>query len=185
MLVFIDESGIHKQEGKSSVALVCVAADNAEKLNKLILETETKLRISSFHWTHHTWKIRFDFMRQLAKSEFEVRAAIIDNPFDKGKFEEAIRFLLVEKKIRHIVLDGKKPRWYSAVLKKILREKGVSVKKIRTANDQSFPCLRLADAFAGMVRTYWNDPKNEKAKELYKIAHKKITTQLVGGQILG
>ena len=70
-------------------------------------------------------------------------------------------------------------------LKKILRDRGISVKKIRTGNDESFPCLRLADAYAGLVRTYWDDKNNKKAKELYELANKKITTQLVSGQDIG
>jgi len=33
-----------------------------------------------------------------------------------------------------------------------------------------------------LVRAYWNDKNNKDAKELYGLASKKITTQLVGGQ---
>ncbi len=84
--------------------------------------------------------------------------------------------------MRKIILDGKKPKWYALRLKKVLRDRGISVKKIRTGNDESFPCLRLADAYAGLIRTYWDDKNNQKAKELYRLASNKITTQLVGGQ---
>ena len=81
-----------------------------------------------------------------------------------------------------MIIDGKKPKWYSLRLKKVLRDRGISVKKIRTGNDKSFPCLRLADAYAGLIRAHWNDPNNKNAKELYKLASNKITAQLVGGQ---
>lgn len=112
-----------------------------------------------------------------------VKAAIIDNPFSETSFEEALKSLLIERKIKKIIMDGKKPRWYVLRLKKILRDRGISVKKIRTGDDKAFPCLRLADAYAGLIRAYWDNKNNEKAKELYKLASKKITTQLVGGQV--
>jgi hypothetical protein len=52
------------------------------------------------------------------------------------------------------------------------------------ANDESYPCLRLADAYAGLSRVYWNAGENNKnINSLYAMARKKIkTTQLVDGQ---
>ena len=44
MLIFIDESGVHKQDGKSSVVLVYVMVDDVEKLEKSILEIEKTLK---------------------------------------------------------------------------------------------------------------------------------------------
>jgi len=49
---------------------------------------------------------------------------------------------------------------------------------------ESVPGLRLADAFAGLSRAYYDEP-DSKAKELWQIANKKITAQLLGGQISG
>ncbi len=185
MLIFIDESGVHKKDGQSSVALVYVMIEDIENIEKAILNTEKMLKITSFHWPRHIWKIRFNFIKALIKENFSVKAAIIKNPFSEDSFEEALKSLLIERKIRKIVIDGKKPKWYALRLKKILRNRGISVKKIRTGDDKAFPCLRLADAYAGLIRAYWNDTSNTKAKELYKLASKKITTQLVGGQVTG
>jgi len=112
MLVFIDESGIHKKDGKSSVVLVYVVMDNVENIERTILKTEKSLRITSFHWTRHIWKIRFDFIKALVKENFLVKTAIIDNPFSKVIFEEALKSLLTERKVKKIIMDGKKPRWY-------------------------------------------------------------------------
>ncbi|MBU4338297.1 DUF3800 domain-containing protein [Patescibacteria group bacterium] len=185
MLIFVDESGIHKKTGKSSVALVYVMVEDIENVEKAILKAEKVLRITSFHWPRHIWKIRFNFIKMLIKENFTVEAAIIRNPFSENSFERTIEHLLIEKKVKKIILDGKKPKWYALRLKKVLRDRGISVKKIRTGNDESFPCLRLADAYAGLIRTYWDDKKNQKAKELYELANNKITTQLVGGQDTG
>ncbi len=185
MLIFIDESGIHKKEKHSTVAFVYVCLKDIEDIEKAILKAEKILRITSFHWTRHIWKIRFNFIKILIKENFTVKASIIKNPFGKNSFEKIIENLLIERKVKKIIIDGKKPKWYSLRLKKVLRDREISVKKIRTGNDKSFPCLRLADAYAGLIRAYWDDKNNKKAEELYKLASKKITTQLVGGQVIG
>jgi len=184
-MIFIDESGVHKQEGKSSVVLVYVLVDNVENLEKAIIKTENGLKITSFHWAKHIWKIRQRFIQTLQKEDFTVKAAIVQNPFNENRFEDAVKALLTERKINKIVLDGQKPKWYLRRLKKILRERGISVKKIKAGNDRSFPCLRLADAYAGLVRTYWEDKQNKEVKEVWKIANKKITTQVLSGQAIG
>ena len=106
MLVFIDESGIHKKTGKSSVALVYVMVENAENVEKAILRAEKALKIASFHWPRHIWKIRFDFIKMLIKENFTVEVAIIKNPFSKNSFERTIEHLLIEKKVKKIILDG-------------------------------------------------------------------------------
>jgi len=132
MLIFIDESGVHKNTEKSSVALVYVMVEDIENVESAILKTEKILRITSFHWPRHIWKIRFNFIELLLKENFTVKAAIIKNPFNENIFEKTIEHLLIEKKIRKIILDGRKPKWYSLRLKKVLRNRGISVKKITT-----------------------------------------------------
>jgi len=80
-----------------------------------------------------------------------------------------------------IYIDGKKPRWVELRLKKVLRDKGISVKKLKTLRDESSPGIRLADALAGVSRAYYDNPKG-KAGVLWKKINHKITAQLVGGQ---
>jgi len=181
MLIFIDESSVHKREGRSSVVLVYIAIDDVAKIEKAVIKAERKLRIENFHWAQHIWKIRSNFIELLMAEKFFVKAAIIKNPFSEKDFEGALEALLIEKCIRKVVIDGRKPKWYAQRIKKALRDRGISVRKIVSGNDKAFPCLRLADAFAGLIRTYWDEPLNDKAKQLYKLASKKITTQL-GGQ---
>jgi hypothetical protein len=97
------------------------------------------------------------------------------------ELEHCLQYLIIEKKIKKIILDGKKPKWYERRIKKILREKGVSIKKLRTLNDQSSAGLRLADALAGLVRHYHDRP-TDTVKRLYQLLTNKITAQLVDGQ---
>jgi len=185
MQVFIDESGIHKQDGQSTTAVVYVKVEDVEGLDKIILRTEKYLRIDPFHWRGESWKIRRAFLQAVVRENFEVKIFVFQNPFTGEKFENALRHLLVEKGIRNIILDGDKLQRNVARLKKVLRDSGTSVKKIRMGNDQSFPCLRLADLFAGLTRAYFEDSKNKKAAELYYLAKIKIATQLMGGQVAG
>ena len=183
MLVFIDESGIHKQDGQSTTALVYVGVEHEEKLNKAILALEKDLKIEPFHWSKQIWKIRHIFLEKLLKEDFEVKIFVFRNPFTQEKLENAWRHLLIDKYITKITIDGKKSRNYTQHLRKVLRQAGVAVKKVRMGNDRAFPCLRLADLFAGLTRAYVNDPKNKEAVKLYESARIKITILLMDGQV--
>lgn len=168
--------------GHSSVALAYVAMDDMHVINQIIVNTERELGISVFHWAKQSWVVRRKFFQRMSSASFEVQAAILLNPFTETKFEEILEYLLIPKGIKQVIIDGKKPKRFASRLKKVLRDKGVTVKKLRTANDEAFPGLRLADAFAGLIRTKWTEPNNKKVAEIYKIVSNKITAQLVGGQ---
>jgi len=67
----------------------------------------------------------------------------------------------VEENIKKIVIDGRKPKWYSLKLKKILRDKEISVKKVVTIRkEESSPGIRVADCLAGLVRYYHDNPES-------------------------
>jgi hypothetical protein len=184
MYIFIDESGIQRQNGQSTTALVYIKVENLENLDKAIIQEEKNLRIKPFHWSEQSWKIKSAFLEAVLPQDFEVKIFVFLNPFTQEKLENALKHMLVEKRITKIVIDGEKPRSNVLRLKKVLRDSGVSVKKIRMGNDNAFPCLRLADLFAGLTRAYFNDKSSEKTKKLYNLAKIKITT-LAGGQAFG
>jgi len=183
MYIFIDESGIHKQDGKSTTALVYVKVEHFEALDKAILRAEKSLKIEPFHWSKQIWKIRQAFLEAVMKENFEVKIFVFRNPFTEEKMENALRHLLVEKHIKSIIIDGKKSRQYTMNLKKVLREAGIPIKKVRMGNDRAFPCLRLSDLFAGLTRAYVTNPDGQEAKKLYGLAKNKITIQLMDGQV--
>jgi len=185
MIIFIDESGIHKQIDHSTFALVHISFENKEMAEARLKEIETNLRIESFHWTEHSWKVREKFFKSVVSLPFEVKIAIFRNPVSPAKaLSWSLQHVLVEKHFRGIYIDGKKPRWVEYQIKKALRDKGVSVAKLKTVRYQGSFCMHLADAFAGLSRAYYDNPE-EKAKNLWKIASKKITAQLLGGQTDG
>ena len=186
MLIFIDESGTHKNQDHSTIVLVYVCIENIADLENKIQKIEQNLEIRYFHWSNFGskagWRIRKEFIKRIAKLKFTFKIALINNPVYLSKeLEHCLQYLIIEKKIKKIILDGKKPKWYERRIKKILREKGVSIKKLRTLNDQSSPGLRLADALAGLVRHYYDKP-TDTVKNLYQLLTNKITAQLVDGQ---
>ncbi|MFA6304605.1 MAG: DUF3800 domain-containing protein [Patescibacteria group bacterium] len=185
MYIFIDESGIHKPSGKSAVALVYIEVENLDKLNNAIVETEKFLRIDAFHWNKQIWKIRKLFLERLSGEDFLVKAALLRNPFIEMDFHKAVINLVANEKIKQIIIDGKKSRRYHLLLKQFFRKNGMLVKKVKTANDLSFPGLRVADLFAGLIRAYYEEPLKKEAQQLYEMARNKITTLIRGGQNFG
>ena len=186
MLIFIDELGIHKQEGHSVVSFVYLCLSNAEEIENKILSIEREVGIRHFHWANfgskNGWRVREAFLSAVSKLNFSFKIFSTDNPIKySGVFEMVFNHLIVEHRINKIVIDGKKPKWYGHKLKKVLRDKNISVKKIRTMDDESSPGLRLADALAGLFRSNADNP-TEKTKRLVALFKNKITAQLIGGQ---
>lgn len=106
---------------------------------------------------------------QLHNSEFKV--AILKNPVKLAKsLEDALKHLVVEENVKKIMLDGRKPRWYNQKLKKVLRDKGVSVKKIVTVRkEESSPGIRVSDCLAGLVRSHYDKPESLASKWYNKL----------------
>ena len=179
MYIFIDESGVDKKIGKSSVALVYLTTDHLENLQNGVIEIEKKLSISNFHWAHSAWVVRQKFVAEICRFEFSVKVALIKNPF-KGStdYGYALQHLVIEKNIMAVIIDGKKNKKYERRLKKVLREKNISIKKLRTANDESYPALRVADAIAGIVRYRNENPTDPRISDLYNLIVKKISITL-------
>lgn len=187
MIIFIDESGIHKSVDHSVISFVYICFEGAEQIENEILKIEGFLGIQKFHWSNFSsksgWELREKFLKAISKLDFTFKVAIMKNPINMATaLEYSLGYLIIEKKIRKIIIDGKKPRWYGQRLKKVLRDKGISVKKVRTLNDESSAGLRLADALAGFIRSHYDKP-TERTIRLYKLFENKITAQLVGGQI--
>ena len=95
--------------------------------------------------------------------------------------------LLIDKNIgliKKIIIDGDKPKWEEYNLKKILRDNGVIVKKLKAVKDEAEPCIRLADGLASLIRSYYDNLQGKITSRLFKLYQNKITAQLMGGQII-
>lgn len=70
MVIFIDESGTHKQMDHATIALVYVEIANLEEFEKAVEKIEEKLNIKYFHWTDEKWEKREKFIEQILKLDF-------------------------------------------------------------------------------------------------------------------
>jgi hypothetical protein len=187
MIIFIDESGIHKKVGYSTISFVYLKIVNIKEAEELIVKIEKSLLIKPFHWSDYGsrsgWTKRSEFLMAISKIEFSFKLAIVNNPINYNAiFENIFQHLIIEHNIKKIVIDGKKSRRYENRLKKVLRDKNISVKKIKLLKDEASAGLRLADAIAGLFRSHADNPTPQ-TLSLIKLFEKKITVQLVDGQI--
>lgn len=167
MVVFIDESGTHKQSGHASNAVVYIKIENLEKVEGQITDILKELDLETFHWADHGWKVRNKFLKRIIKLDFTCKVGIFKNPVKTDEMTEIVfEHLITEKNIRNVFIDGKQPRWYERRLKKVLRDKGISVRKLRTVrNEVSHPGIQLADTLAGLVRYHFDNPNAADAKK--------------------
>lgn len=157
MFVFIDESGTNKGSGHSVFALVYIAVKNYDAFDAAVSEIEENLGIVGFHWAKNAPPVREKFLEGLADLDFQAKVAIVRNPsFPDDEMERLLPHMLIERNIRSIILDGKKSKRYQRRLKKILRDQGVTTKKLRMGNDRNFSGIRVADAIAGLTRAYYD-----------------------------
>lgn len=182
MVIFIDESGIHKQTGHSTTAVVYVEVTNLEKFESKLKEIEKDLRISFFHWAEERWLMKNKFLNRVFDLDFTVKVAVFENPVKPAEMLEVVfRHLIIEESINNIFIDGEKPKWYEHKLKKVLRDKGIAIKKLKTARSRSEVGIQLADALASLVRYYHDNPEENDAKKwFYKLKkEKKLSLELL------
>ena len=175
MLVFVDESGTHRQHGYSVIALICVAdSQTMEELDKDVLMIERVIGTTDFHWAYKGWPFRREFIQGIAKLTFTIRLAQLTNPIKLDQeLINTLPYLLPERNLERLFIDGKKGKNYERSLKKLLRDRDITVKKLRTVNDAAFPCIRIADAVAGAARYYLDNPSRQ-ATQLYQALEPKI-----------
>ena len=114
---------------------------------------------------------------------FTFKIGVFKNPVKIHEMTETIfQHLITEEKISSIYIDGKKPKWYERRLKKVLRDKRISVKKLRTVRKGSaLVGLQLADALAGLVRYYFDNPDRKNPKKWFNKFKKakKLSSQFI------
>jgi len=162
MVIFIDESGIQNQIGHSTVAVVYVEIKNLNKFNSDFIKILSNLKITNFHWTEERWLIRDKFLSKIIKLDFRVKIAIFRNPVHSDRMIESVfEQIITESSISKILIDAKKPRWYENKLKKILRQRNISVKKLKTVRKDEYVFgIQLADCLAGLYRYSYDNPSN-------------------------
>jgi hypothetical protein len=177
MHIFIDESGIHKTTGYSSIAFIFVMTEFIEAFEKEILAIELRIKITSFHWADHNWGIRRKFLEHLFNRNIlqntNIQITLQKNPLHYYDFlSNSLEKIVIEKNIKKITLDGKKSISYERKMKSILRTKNISTHKLSVMRDQSSPLLRFADAIAGLTRFHIENPDHEECAKLFMMIRK-------------
>lgn len=144
-------------------------------MEKKIKEIENELKIDYFHWSETSWKVKEKFMSEALNLDFQTKIAVIKNPVNSTQeLEKVLSHMIIEKNIKNIYIDGKKPKWYERKIKKILKDKNISVKKLRTVKINQYAGIRLADMIAGLSRSYFDKKNLERISKYYKMLEKKI-----------
>jgi len=73
---------------------------------------------------------------------------------------------------------------YENKLKKVLKDKGIAIKKLRTVRSKSEVGIQLADALASLIRYYYDNPEEEDAKKWFNKLkrEKKLSFELLVNQ---
>lgn len=175
IIIFIDESGIHKKVDHSTFALAYIKFKNYKKIENKVEKIENDLNIEKFHWAHTVWKVKEIFITEVLKLDFEVKVAVVKNPIHPQKeLEKALVHTIVEKNIKQITIDGNRYKWFEKKIKYVLRNKGISVRKLRKAKDEQYAGLRIADMVAGLTRSYFDKKNPKRFDKYYKKLKKKI-----------
>lgn len=168
MVIFIDESGTHKKTGHATTAIVYIKITNLEQIESEVAKIEEKLGVSSFHWGEERWQVRNKFLTEIIKLDFTLKVAVFKNSVHPERmFEYVFRHLITEKDIKKIFIDGKKPKWYELRLKKILRDRAISVKTLKTVRSETSLGIQMADCLAGLIRRHYETPEEQDPKRWY------------------
>ena len=159
----------------STFAISYIKFEDYSEIEKNVIKIESNLKIEYFHWSDTVWKVKEKFMDEMFKLDFQAKIAVVKNPINPSKeLEKVLLHTIVENNIRTIFIDGKKPKWFESKIKKVLRDKGVSVRKLKTVKSKQCAGARIADMVAGLARTYYDKKNLDKIEKYYKKLKKKL-----------
>ena len=76
--VYIDESGINKSSGHTTVACVMVVAN--QSIDHIVLKIEKDLTIQNLHWKDMSWNVREKVIKKIVTLPLKARVVITNNP---------------------------------------------------------------------------------------------------------
>lgn len=110
-------------------------------------------------WKNTKTKNKVEFLKALAKSNFEFYAYIVskekDTPVAELFQQGIVKVLkLFRDKDLFVYVDGKIHRRNLGKIASSLRKSGISPKKVRYMNDEAVSLIRIIDGIVGAVRDY-------------------------------
>jgi hypothetical protein len=170
MNVYVDESGNHKRTGYTALSFVIIESDDLSRTEILVAEVERGHAKGTFHWVASSWTVREEFLMGTNTVRYRFLAVVIENPvLDLSPaIELGLTGIQADLGKISLIIDGDKGRGFERRFKKLLRDRGVNTRKLRTAKDEGFAGLRLADAIAGLHRYLAEKPEHPSAARLAK-----------------
>lgn len=173
MQAYIDESGVNKVDGHSTVA--CVLTTSDLEIENKVRKIEENLSIENLHWKDMSWKVREKAIDKIVDLEIFANVLILENPNNVPRYmSEYIPKLIEINKIDSIYIDGEKGRNFKNAFKSSLRANGLSTRDLHFVSSKDNPILRVADIVAGCIRYHYDNPGNKNIFALYKKLKKKI-----------
>ncbi len=154
MHIFIDESGTGSKIGHATIAVVYLEVSNQEKFDTGYKKILNDLKLNSFHWAEHGWKVRQKYINKILDLDFIYKVALFENPINiNNMYDLVFQQLITEHNIKIIYIDGKKSKSYERKLKMILRDKDIKISKLKSVRkEDSYGGIQLADSIAGLTR---------------------------------
>lgn len=165
---YVDETG---QDSASEIFIVVavVSAKNQDQIRKQLLEVEESAKTYKLKWR----KLRND--RRLKYLTLVLSRKIASRDVYIGRYQKPIPFFfplldVVEKAIKQtakneytakVYVDGIN-RKVAKSLTNALRSRGISLRLVKSRRDESEPLIRLADMWAGCVRSAFLNDKDSK-----------------------
>ncbi len=134
-----------------------------------------ELKLDSFHWAEHGWKVRQKFVNKILDLDFIYKIALFENPINiNDMYDSVFQQLISERNIKNIYIDGKKQKWYERKLKMVLRDKDIKISKLKSVRkEDSYGGLQIADSIAGLTRYYVDNLSSYDASILIKRLRKR------------
>ncbi len=154
MNIFIDESGTGSKIGHATIAIVYLEVKNQNSFETGYKKILNELKLDSFHWAEHGWKVRQKFINKILDLDFIYKVALFENPINiNDMYDSVFQQLITERNIKNIYIDGKKQKWYERKLKMVLRDKDIKISKLKSVRkEESYGGLQIADSIAGLTR---------------------------------
>lgn len=170
MYIFIDESGTGSKVGHATIAIVYLEVKNQSKFESGYKKVLKELRLDSFHWAEHGWKVRQKFVNKILDLDFIYKVALFENPINiNDMYDSVFQQLITERNIKNIYIDGKKQKWYERKLKMVLRDKDIKISKLKSVRkEDSYGGLQIADSIAGLTRYNVDNLSSQDASILIK-----------------
>ncbi len=173
MKAYVDESGVNKVDGHSTVA--CVLTTNDLEIESKVKQIEKYLNIENLHWKDMSWKVRGKAIDKIIDLDIFANVLVLENPNNVPKYmSEYIPKLIEVNKIDGIYIDWEKGKNFKNAFKSSLRANGLSTRDLHFVSSKDNSILRVADIVAGCVRYYYDKHDNKNILPLYKKLKKKI-----------